>query len=187
MQYRFDSSGETRLLGNMEPVTNFETRQPVLAPVGAKCREDLHSWCRGTAGRNGEQACSCACHSGQGGGRWSTGSGGRERKAAAAVHESVHLHGDDYPDTLALLQALFAGRVDDAAGIGFACSETGAWVDWDRLTAGSWLSSREIAVVYIAQGCAIAERHGGVGPLCGVVVKTVTALCAARKAGEAGS
>jgi len=156
-----------------------------LAPVGAKCREGLHSWCRGTAGRFGTQACSCNCHASQGGGR-STGTGVSERKATGPMHESVHLHGDDYPLTLALLYGLFAGRLDEAAGVGLSSTETGAWVDWDRLIAGSWLSSSEIAAMHIAQGCAMAERHGGFGPVSGVAVETVTALCAgsSRRVGD---
>jgi hypothetical protein len=155
-----------------------------LAPVGAKCREGLHLWCRGTAGRYGKQACSCGCHSG---GLRSTGSGVSARRASVAVHELVHLHGDDYPQTLALFHALFAGRLDEVAGVGFSCSETGAWVDWDRLLAGSWLSSSEIAAVYIARGCALAERHGGLGAMSGVVVEIVSTVCTGspRCVGEA--
>jgi hypothetical protein len=42
----------------------------------------------------------------------------------------------------------------------------GANVDWDLLVSGeSWLSTTEKAVVRIAHGCAILERHGGGLPL----------------------
>ena len=47
---------------------------------------------------------------------------------------TVHLHRDDVPDTLALLNALLAD---------------------------GYLSTSEKAVVHIAHGCAILERHGG--------------------------
>jgi hypothetical protein len=72
---------------------------------------------------------------------------------------TVHLHRDDVPDTLALLKALL---VDDRskAPPGYILSTTRADVDWDLLLEG-WLSTTEKAVVHIAKGCAILERHGG--------------------------
>jgi len=71
---------------------------------------------------------------------------------------AVHLHHDDVPDTLALLHALLRDRTHPAPG--YTPDETGADVDWDQL-AERWLSTTEKAVVHIAHGCAILERHGG--------------------------
>jgi hypothetical protein len=71
---------------------------------------------------------------------------------------TVHLDHDDVPDTLALLHALLGDRTHSAPG--YAPDETGADVDWDLLADG-WLSTTEKAVVLIAHGCAILERHGG--------------------------
>ena len=47
---------------------------------------------------------------------------------------------------------------------GYVLSTTGAEIDWDLLLE-SWLSTTEKAVVHIARGCAILERHGGGLPL----------------------
>ncbi len=71
---------------------------------------------------------------------------------------AVHLHHDDVPDTLALLGALLGQRSKLPAG--YILSTTGADVHWELL-AESWLSTTEKAVVHIAHGCAILERHGG--------------------------
>jgi len=71
---------------------------------------------------------------------------------------AVHLHHDDVTDTLALLHALIGDRTHPPPG--YTLDETGADVDWDLL-AESWLSTSEKAVVHIAHGCAILERHGG--------------------------
>jgi hypothetical protein len=75
---------------------------------------------------------------------------------------TVHLHRDNVADTLALLHALIGDR--STAVPGYTVDETGADVDWDLL-AESWLSRTEKAVVHIAHGCAILERHGGGLPL----------------------
>ena len=75
---------------------------------------------------------------------------------------SVHLHRDDVPDTLALLNALLVDRTHPAPG--YTPDETGADVDWD-LVADGYLSTTEKAVVHIAHGCAIPERHGGGVPV----------------------
>ena len=75
---------------------------------------------------------------------------------------AVHLHHDDVPDTLALLHALMDQR--SKLPEGYILSTTGADVDWDLLLE-SWLSTTEKAVVHIAHGCAILERHGGGLPL----------------------
>jgi hypothetical protein len=72
---------------------------------------------------------------------------------------TVHLHRDDVPDTLALLSG---DRSKLPAG--YTLSTTGADVDWELL-AEIWLSTTEKAVVHIAHGCAILERHGGGLPL----------------------
>ncbi len=77
-----------------------------------------------------------------------------------------HLHRDDCPQALAALAAaLWAKRNDPAAllEIGYEATESGAWVDWDRLLA-SWLSSTEKAAVVMAWGIARAERQGGWPP-----------------------
>jgi hypothetical protein len=73
----------------------------------------------------------------------------------------VHLHRIDHPLTLDILSELLdhRGRPPD----GYERTDKGAWVDWDSL-AGSYLSSTEIAVIHIAHGCSIAERHGGLPP-----------------------
>ena len=71
---------------------------------------------------------------------------------------TVHLHRDDVPDTLALLGALLGDRTHPPPG--YTPDETGADVDWDLLADG-YLSTSEKAVVHIAHGCAILERHGG--------------------------
>jgi hypothetical protein len=75
---------------------------------------------------------------------------------------TVHLHRDDVPDTLALLGALLGDRCKLPEG--YILSTTDADVDWDLLLE-SWLSTTEKAVVHIAHGCAILERHGGGLPL----------------------
>ena len=71
---------------------------------------------------------------------------------------TVRLHRDDVPDTLALLGALLGDRSTEVPG--YSLDETGADVDWDLLLEG-WLSTTEKAVVHIAHGCAILERHEG--------------------------
>lgn len=71
---------------------------------------------------------------------------------------AVHLHHDDVPDTFALLNALLGER--SKLPQGYTPDETGANVAWDLLTE-SWLSNSEKAVVHIARGCAMLERHGG--------------------------
>jgi hypothetical protein len=73
----------------------------------------------------------------------------------------VHLHRVDHPLTLDILSELLdrPGRPPD----GYERTDQGAWVDWDALSR-SYLSSTEIAVIHIAHGCSIAERHGGLPP-----------------------
>lgn len=80
------------------------------------------------------------------------------------MSERTHLHRDDHPATLALLETLRNDRpAADWALIGYEPTDAGAWVDWDAL-AGSWLSSTEKAVVHVARGCATLERAGGPAP-----------------------
>lgn len=74
---------------------------------------------------------------------------------------AVHLHMDDYPQTLRLLLNLLDGRTDNDS-LGFYPSDAGAYVDWERLTTAP-LSSTQIGIVHIARGCAVLERSGG-GP-----------------------
>lgn len=71
----------------------------------------------------------------------------------------TYLHRDDTPHTLRLLDGLLGHR-SDRAELGYQPDQWGAEVDWDRLAGGA-LSITEVAVVHIALGCAIAERHGG--------------------------
>ena len=71
-----------------------------------------------------------------------------------------HLHLDDCPRTLGVLEALFAHRLERAAEIGYEPTEHGAFVDWERLLNG-WLSPAEEAAVRIAWGVSVAERRGG--------------------------
>lgn len=71
----------------------------------------------------------------------------------------TYLHRDDTPLALRLLHGLLGHRADRAE-LGYQPDESGAVVDWDQLMGGA-LSTTEVAVVHIALGCAIAERHGG--------------------------
>jgi hypothetical protein len=91
----------------------------------------------------------------------------------------VHLHADDCPRALAVLdETLMARRVDPAglAEIGYEPSEHGVWVDWELLE-HSWPSSTERAAVIVARGIAGAERQGGWPPrLRQVLVVAVGAL-----------
>ncbi len=70
-----------------------------------------------------------------------------------------HLHADDVPLSLSVLRALVGHRADREQ-LGYRPDEWGADVDWDLLASGK-LSTTEKAIVYIARGCAIIERHGG--------------------------
>lgn len=90
---------------------------------------------------------------------------------------SVHLHRDDYPNTLALLSALVGGRTDGER-LGYLPDEWGAEVDWDLLTSSDApVSSTETGALLIAHGCAILERHGGLPPrLKGAVAAVVEAV-----------
>jgi hypothetical protein len=69
-----------------------------------------------------------------------------------------HLHRGDVPETIALLNTVFGRR--DPFPEGYIPDATGANVDWDAL-ADSNLATSEKAVVYVAHGLAILERHGG--------------------------
>ena len=91
------------------------------------------------------------------------------------MDEGQHLHLEDYPQTLRLLAALVGSRTDKER-LGYAPTEHGAFVDWDRMSAGP-LSSTEVAIVHIARGCATLERAGGVPrPLPAVVTEVVRAV-----------
>jgi hypothetical protein len=92
----------------------------------------------------------------------------------AAGQQLLHL--DDYPYTLELLGAL-VGHRDDRDELGYAPTEHGANVDWERLTTSSMLSTTERAMAQIARGCATLERAGGAPPaLAPVVITTVAAV-----------
>ena len=86
-----------------------------------------------------------------------------------------HLHQLNHPGSLAILRALFAGRLDAAATIGYQRTPYGALVDWDSLE-HSWLSTSETAAVIVARGLARIERHGGGFParLAGPIRDAVT-------------
>ena len=77
--------------------------------------------------------------------------------------DSVHLHRDDCPETLKLLDGLLGHKAGDLRAIGYEPTDVGAWVDWDRL-ANSYLSTTERAVLRIALGCSALERRGGAPP-----------------------
>ncbi|MGI8685562.1 MAG: hypothetical protein ACR2MO_10820 [Acidimicrobiales bacterium] len=95
------------------------------------------------------------------------------------IPTTVHLHALDHPETLRLLDQLLGHR-GDRERLGFAPTDTGAWVDWDRLASGP-LSSTEVATVRIAHGCATIERAGGLPPaLAGAVVQAVAGVASAR-------
>lgn len=86
-----------------------------------------------------------------------------------ADRHPVHLHRDDVPLTLSLLELV----VGHGGPAGWEPTEHGAFVEWDEL-AGSHLSSTERAAVQIARGCATLERQGGLPPrLRAAVVATV--------------
>jgi hypothetical protein len=71
----------------------------------------------------------------------------------------IHYHQDDYPHTLAMINAL-VGRRRDAAELGYEPTEYGAFIDFDALTTGK-LSTSERHVARAVQGLAGLERHGG--------------------------
>lgn len=86
-----------------------------------------------------------------------------------------HLHVDDYPNTLRLLAELLESRTDRAS-LGYSPMEHGAWVDWDGLISGV-LSSTQKAVVHVARGRAVLERHGGTPPhIAGTLREVVDAV-----------
>jgi hypothetical protein len=73
----------------------------------------------------------------------------------------THLHRDDYPDTLAVLDALLGHRDPErVADIGYLPDGSGADVDWERLES-SWLSTTERAAVRVAHAASTVEAHGG--------------------------
>lgn len=100
--------------------------------------------------------------------------------------DRVHLHRDDYPKTLQLLEDLIGVplRAGTAAGLGFEPTEHGAYVNWDQLL-GSWLSSTEKAVVHIARGTAGLERAGGPAPrLRARITGVVAGVCGGARGDE---
>lgn len=70
----------------------------------------------------------------------------------------VHLHLDDTPNALGILNALLGHRAERPTG--YVPDEWGADVDWELLTE-SYLSTTEKATLHIARGCALVECHGG--------------------------
>lgn len=75
--------------------------------------------------------------------------------------QSVFLHRDDYPGTVALLSTLPAHVRDDGL---IAEGRSGLVIDWDGLIARSRLSSTEIGLVHAARALAVFEHHGTSGP-----------------------
>lgn len=84
----------------------------------------------------------------------------------------TRLHRDDYPETLRLLRAVFTGRTDFTR-LGYHPDGNGATVDWDHMANEAPISSTEVAMVHIAHGCAILERHGGLARLAQAAVDAV--------------
>lgn len=98
----------------------------------------------------------------------------------SASGETRHYHLQDYPEALAVLAAVAAGR--DLTSIGYETDEYGAEVDWDALT-GSWLSSTEKAAVHIARGVALAERAAGFPPhIAPAVLAAAKDVCSTTRA-----
>jgi hypothetical protein len=87
------------------------------------------------------------------------------------------LHRADYAHTLRLLQEVVGNRADHEE-LGYLPEEDGADVDWEALTSPeAKVSSTEHAVLLIAHGCSIIERHGGLPPrLRGTVAAIVEAV-----------
>lgn len=83
-----------------------------------------------------------------------------------------YLHKDDYPETLRLLRAVFIGR-HDYSRLGWHPETYGVMVDWEHLANEAPISSTEVAMVHIAHGCAILERHGGLPRLAQAAVDAV--------------
>lgn len=75
--------------------------------------------------------------------------------------QSVFLHRDDYPGTVALLSTLPTHVRDDDL---IAEGRSGLVIDWQGLIARSRLSSAEIGLVHAAQALAVFEHHGTSGP-----------------------
>lgn len=82
----------------------------------------------------------------------------------AGAEDAMHLHRDDYPDTLAFLAALLGARATHR--VGYWPTDEGAWVV-------ALLSSTEVACVHIARGAAVLERAGGAGRLTAEVIDLV--------------
>lgn len=99
---------------------------------------------------------------------------GPPARPVPAVLGGRHLHRDDYPATLELLAGL-VGHREDAGELGWWPTEDGAYVDWDLLVDGK-LSSTEVAVARIAQGCATLERAGGPPPKLALLLRQVLAV-----------
>lgn len=74
--------------------------------------------------------------------------------------QTTHLHVDDYPATIELLDALLGAKHSTPGG--YDRHEHGIALDWEALES-SWLSSTEKAVVRIARGLSTIE-HNGPGP-----------------------
>jgi hypothetical protein len=69
-----------------------------------------------------------------------------------------HLHREDAPKTLQILDALLGYRAGQVPG--YSPAAEGARVDWEELDE-SFLSTTEKATLLIARGCSITEAHGG--------------------------
>lgn len=86
---------------------------------------------------------------------------------------AIHLHRDDCPATLDLLERIIGtGRPP-----GWEPTAEGAYVDWEQLLS-SYLSSTEKAAVHIARGCSILEPAGGLPPRLEQIVRWAVEVAA---------
>jgi hypothetical protein len=83
--------------------------------------------------------------------------------------------------TFEILQTVLGHRSDGEL-IGCVLDDTTATVQWDRLVTSDRLSSTERALLHIARGCSIIERHGIRADHAGVVTEAIA--CAVDSAGR---
>ena len=87
-----------------------------------------------------------------------------------------HLHREDYPETLAVLNAVVGDRT---IPIVWEPTEVGAHVDFDAAHQ-SFLSTTEVAVFDIARGLHTLEWHGGPPPRVAMPLRTAIEKVTAR-------
>lgn len=87
--------------------------------------------------------------------------------------ERQHLHHDDHPATIGLVESVIHGRPLP----GVEPTDAGVWINWDEVAA-SYLSSTEKATMQVARGLAVLERHGGSNGVINVaLVDAVASIC----------